>query len=169
MWAISPGFISGNASPLSPTLPRRQGHNHMETKARRISGNTLIVLSSLALLGSASAKLAHVPAVLSQMSAAGLAGDRLIFVAVLEVLSAIAFLIPATRSIGLLLISSFLGGAIATHLQHGQSIIPPSMVLMLAWFAAWLRHPFILWSFRGGASEGSGEPRAQSSILGTST
>ena len=141
----------------------------METKARRISGNTLVVLSSFALLASASAKLAHVPAVVTQMSASGLAGDRLTFVAVLEIVSAVAFLIPAIRSVGLLLISSFLGGAIATHLQHGQSIVPPSTILMLAWFGAWLRHPLILWSFRGQASKGTAAARPESSVsLGTS-
>jgi hypothetical protein len=121
----------------------------MESKTRRIVGNILITLISVALLGSAAAKLAHVPAVVSAMSANGVFGDRLTFVGILEVLSAVTLLIPATRSIGLLLISSFLGGAIATHFEHGQSIVPPSFVLVLAWLGTWLRHPFILWSLGG--------------------
>jgi len=120
----------------------------MESKTRRILGNILITLISVLLLGSAAAKLAHVPAVVAQMSANGVSGDRLTFVGILEILSAVSLLIPATRSIGLLLISSFLGGAIATHLEHGQPIVPPSIVLILAWLGTWLRHPFILWSFR---------------------
>jgi len=127
----------------------------MESKTRRTLGNILIILVCVALLGSAGAKFAHVPAVVAQMSSAGLSGDRLAFAAFLEVLSAVAFLIPATRSFGLLLISSFLGGAIATHLQHSQSIVPPSIVLILAWLGAWLRHPFILWSFGSQAVKGT--------------
>ena len=136
----------------------------MEGKTRPILGNLLITLISVALLGSAAAKLAHVPAVVAQMSANGVAGDQLTFVAVLEILSAVTLLIPATRSIGLLLISSFLGGAIATHFEHGQSIVPPSLVLIFAWLGTWLRHPFILWSLlsqpvqgtAARASEGAG-------------
>lgn len=134
----------------------------MENKARRIAGSALIALTCLLLLASAAAKLAEVPAVVAQMSAAGLSGDRLTFVAALEILSALTFLIPATRSFGLLGISSFLGGAIATHLQHGQPIAPPAIVLVLVWLGAWLRHPSIFWSFpsravpRSQVAEGAG-------------
>lgn len=113
-----------------------------------------MTLGAVMLLGSAAAKLAHVPQVVSQMAAAGIVGNRLAFVAVLEVLSALLFLIPATRSAGLLLVSAFLGGAIATHLQHGQSIAPPSFLLVLLWAGAWLRHPEILWSWRRRPSAG---------------
>ena len=46
----------------------------------------------------------------------------------LEIVSAVLFLISFTRSLGLLLVSSFLGGAIATHLPHGQPIYQPAFV-----------------------------------------
>lgn len=120
----------------------------MRTGIRKNTGMILITIGAMMLLGSATAKLAHVPQVVSEMASIGLVGNRLIFVAVLEVLSALLFLIPATRSAGLLLVSAFLGGAIATHLQHGQSIAPPSFVLALLWVGSWLRHPEILWSWR---------------------
>ena len=120
----------------------------MSTGIRKNSGMILIAIGAVMLLGSATAKLAHVPQVVSEMASVGLAGNRLTLVAALEVLSALLFLIPATRSAGLLLVSAFLGGAIATHLQHGQSIAPPSFVLILLWVGSWLRHPEILWSWR---------------------
>ena len=116
------------------------------SRKRRITGNVLIVLGGLMLIGSAGAKFAHVPAVVAQLGAMGFDGSRLMFIAVLEVVSALLFLVPLTRSAGLLLVSSFLGGAIATHLQHGQPIIQPSFVLLLIWLGTWLRHPEILWS-----------------------
>lgn len=47
---------------------------------------------------------------------------------IIELASAILFLIPRTGVLGLLLLSSYLGGAIATHLQHGQSIIFPMAI-----------------------------------------
>lgn len=114
--------------------------------ARRMTGNVLIGLGGIALLGSAAAKLAHVPKVVEQLGAAGFAGERLTFVAVLEVFCAVLFLVPATRAAGLLWVSAFLGGAIATHLQHSQSIAQPAVFLAMLWLGAWLRHPQILWS-----------------------
>jgi hypothetical protein len=113
---------------------------------RRIWGNVLIFVVGFMLLGSAGAKLAHVPKVVSELGAMGFDGNKLIFIAVLEIASALLFLIPFTRSAGLLLVSSFLGGAIATHLQHDQPIIQPVFVLFLLWLGTWLRHRRMLWS-----------------------
>ncbi len=116
------------------------------SRKRRAAGNIAMILGGLMLIGSAGAKFAHVPAVVVQLGAMGFTDSKLTFIAVLEVVSALLFLVPATRSAGLLLVSSFLGGAIATHLQHGQPIVQPSFVLVLIWFGTWLCHPELLWS-----------------------
>src|SRR5882724_12309043 len=113
---------------------------------RQMTGNVLMILGGLMLIGSAGAKFAHVPKLVTELGAMGFDGNKLLFVAVLEVISALLFLVPLTRSAGLLLVSSFLGGAIATHLQHGQPIVQPSFVLVLIWFGTWLCHPELLWS-----------------------
>lgn len=131
----------------------------MREKTWKNIGTILITLGAVMLLGSATAKLTHVPQVVSEMASVGLAGNRLTLVAALEVLSALLFLIPPTRSAGLLFVSAFLGGAIATHLQHGQSIAPPSFVLALLWVGSWLRHPEILWSWRRTLPSGRVSPR----------
>jgi hypothetical protein len=55
-------------------------------------------------------------------------------------------LVPRTRSLGLLLASSFMGGAIATHLQHNELPAPAAFVLLLVWIGSWLRYPVTLWS-----------------------
>jgi len=115
-------------------------------RQRRITANVLITLGGLVLLASATAKLAQIPKVVTELGAMGVRGNNVTFIAMLEVISALLFLLPATRSAGLLLVSSFLGGAIATHLEHGQPVIQPSVVLILIWLGTWLRHPEILWS-----------------------
>lgn len=125
-------------------------------RGRRIAGTTIIFLGGLMLIASGSAKLAHIPQVVDQMAAMGLGGARATFVGFLEVGSALVFLIPTTRSIGLLLMSSFLGGAIATHLQHGESIAGPAVILLVIWLGSWLRHPEILWSCRSGSPVAGG-------------
>jgi len=114
------------------------------SRKRKTAGLGLMTLGAILLLGSAGAKLAQVPQVLSQLAAAGFSPAKVMFVAFLEIFSSVLFLVPATRSFGILLVSSFLGGAIATHLQHSQSIVPPSIVLLVIWLGAWLRHPEVL-------------------------
>lgn len=123
------------------------------TKGRRRAGNFFIFLTVLLLIGSAAAKFAGVPPVVAQLSADGFGGARLTFIAILEVASALLFLVPATRSLGLLLVSAFMGGAIATHLGHGQPFFQPAIFLFLVWLGAWLRHPLVLWSIATGRRE----------------
>jgi hypothetical protein len=127
--------------------------NSLISRKRRITGNVLIGLGGLVLTASAASKLVQVPRVMAELGAMGLHGNNVLFIAALEVVSALLFLVPVTRSAGLLLVSSFLGGAIATHLQHGQPIIQPSFVLILIWLGAWLRHPVILRSLASAMQE----------------
>ncbi|PYP43532.1 MAG: DoxX family protein [Gemmatimonadetes bacterium] len=114
-------------------------------KWQRTAGNVLIFLGGLALIGSAGAKFAQVPQVVSELNGFGFQG-KLMLIATGEALSALLFLLPPTRSIGVLLVSALLGGAIATHMQHGQSYVGPAGLLVLVWLGAWLRHPETLWS-----------------------
>ena len=114
-------------------------------KWHRTAGNVLIFLGGLVLIGSASAKFAQVPQVVSELNGFGFQG-KLMLIATGEALSALLLLITPTRSIGLLLVSGLLGGAIATHMQHGQSYVGPAVLLVLVWLGAWLRHPETLWS-----------------------
>jgi hypothetical protein len=123
---------------------------------RRIGGNTLIVLGGLVLIASAMAKLAQVPQVVAQLNGSGFAG-RIGLLAAVELTTAVLFLVPATRSAGLLLVSSFMGGVIATHMQHGESYLMPSVLLGLFWIGAWPRHPEIAWSLKHPVAAGEGE------------
>lgn len=117
-------------------------------RTRRTAGSILILLPGLALASSAALKFARVPGVVHQMAASGFADGKLVLVATLELLSAVLFLYPRARSLGLLLLSSFLGGAICTHVQLGEfaKAGPPGILLSLAWTGTWLRHPEVLWS-----------------------
>ena len=120
---------------------------YMVSRRRLIAGNILVALGGFMLVASAVAKLAHVPKVVNDLGAMGFEGNRLLMIAILELVSAILFIIPITRSGGLLLVSSYMGGAIATHIQHGHPFIQPAIVLTLLWIGALLRNPQVLWSF----------------------
>ena len=110
-------------------------------------GAILIYLLSFLLLASALVKFARVPEPASQLAALGFGGLKLFWVAALETTSAALFAYPRTRSFGLLMISAYLGGAIATHVGHDQlTAFRPAVVLALFWLACWLRHPQTLWT-----------------------
>ena len=77
----------------------------------------------------------------------GLEG-KLILIAAGELASALLFLIPKTSSLGTLLLSAHLGGAIATHMEHGEAYFPVVIILLLMWVTSYLRNPELLNSFK---------------------
>jgi hypothetical protein len=118
----------------------------LTSKRRRVIGTVLMFLGGFVLVASAGSKFAQVPKVVNEMGAMGFEGSRLMFIAALEMLSAILFVVPFSRAAGLLMVSAYMGGAIATHIQHGQSPVQPAMILAIFWLGTWLRHPGALWS-----------------------
>jgi hypothetical protein len=74
-------------------------------------------------------------------------GERARLIGVGAILTALLQLIPRTSSLGLLLTSSFWGGAICTHMAHGEPYIFQAAVLVLSWAGGYLRNPATLSSF----------------------
>src|SRR5215469_9471864 len=91
------------------------------SRVRLAVGNILVYLVGVLVVVSAALKFAQPPAVVTQFRELGYEGGTLTFLGILEVSCALVFVVPWTRSVGLLLISSYLGGAIATHVGHGQA------------------------------------------------
>jgi pimeloyl-ACP methyl ester carboxylesterase len=112
-------------------------------KSSRTAGNFLIFLSGLALVGSPATKFVHLPEAVGQLGSMGLDGNKLMLVAVIELLSAVLFLARPICVPGLLLVSTFLGGAITTHIQQGQSPAQAGIFLCMVWLGASFRHPEI--------------------------
>ena len=111
----------------------------------------------LGLAGSSLVKFAQVTGVVHKMTLLGFGGGKLALVAALEILTALLFAYPRTRSFGLLFLSAFLGTAIWVHEQSGQfgDAGGPAVFLALAWMGTWLRHPEMLWSFKEQGSAGN--------------
>lgn len=111
---------------------------------REVVGNVLVLCSGLALLASATSKLAA-RRIAAQLEGHGFVG-HVKLIAGGEAISALLLLFPPTRAIGLVLVSALLGGAIATHMQHRLSYVAPALFLALVWLSVWLRNPIALWS-----------------------
>src|SRR5581483_3656904 len=61
------------------------------------------------------------------------------WLSVLELGSVIIYLIPRTAVVGAILITGYLGGAIATHLRVGDAPIVQPLLIALAWGGLFLR------------------------------
>ena len=61
--------------------------------------------------------------------------------------TALLLLIPRTLSLGILLTSAFWGGAICTHMAHGEPYLLQAVLLALSWAGAYLRNAATFSSF----------------------
>jgi uncharacterized membrane protein YphA (DoxX/SURF4 family) len=113
--------------------------------ARVIGGWTLTALLGCLFLASGVAKFV-MPDAKDNFEKMRL-GDQLILIACGELLSAVLFLFPRTFSLGVLLLSGYMGGAIVVHMTKNESYLPQSIILLLIWLTAYLRHPEMFASF----------------------
>lgn len=132
--------------------------NNSLNAGRSSLSNGLIYFSAVGLLGSGILKFIHPSRVVDYMAFLGYANDKYYFIAVIEIVIAILFLIRSTRRAGLLLVSSYFGGAISAHLASHPTVaggpfllftanhpylstLPPTVFLWAAWIGTWLSHP----------------------------
>jgi hypothetical protein len=66
-------------------------------------------------------------------------GEQVRLIGVGAVLTALLLLIPRTSSLGILLTSSFWGGAICIHMAHGEPYVLQAVLLVLTWAGAYCR------------------------------
>jgi hypothetical protein len=74
-------------------------------------------------------------------------GEQARLIGVGAVLTAVLLLIPRTSSLGILLTSSFWGGATCIDMAHGDRYVFQATLLLLVWIGAYLRNPQALSSF----------------------
>jgi hypothetical protein len=70
--------------------------------------------------------------------------EQMQLIGVGALLTALLLVIPRTSSLGILLTSSFWGGAICIHMAHGEPYLLQAVLLVLSWAGAYLRNPATL-------------------------
>lgn len=113
----------------------------MTPKTRNIIGWILSALLAIVFIGSAVIKLNASEGMLKTAAIWGISPDMLKLVAFVEIIAIVLFIIPRTGLLGTLLVAAYLGGAIATHIEHGLSPFPPMIIEALAWITATVRFP----------------------------
>ncbi len=116
------------------------------SKARKISSWVVVGLLAALFLMSSGSKLTGSQEMVTNFEKWGLSG-WLTIVGIGELVSAILYLIPRTSSLGVLLLSAHMGGAIVTHLCHGEPFVFQAVILVLVWVGNYLRNPEMLASF----------------------
>jgi hypothetical protein len=112
------------------------------SKRRRIVGWILSVLIALFLIGaSAMGKFTQWEGKAEMFAGMGWTEDVMVKVGVVEVIIAILFLIPRSAFVAAILISAYLGGAVATHVRVGEPFFFPVIICVAAWIALGLRNP----------------------------
>ena len=116
----------------------------MSQKLLKTSGWILTIVLAALFTMSAFMKLMLSEETVVQAASIGIEAHVYRLIGVVELVSLILFLVPRTIVPGALLLIAYMGGAIATHLQHQQPIAIAVVVEALVWIALALRHPAIL-------------------------
>jgi len=123
--------VTAAAVSQSPAQPR---------KAVRWAGRVISALPALMLLASASMKLSHAPQFVAMFTnKLGYQESSLTTIGLLELACTALYVIPQTAFLGALLLTGYLGGAIATHVRIGEPFGVPLVLGVLVWLGLYLR------------------------------
>ena len=103
------------------------------------AGRIISALPVLMLLMSAAFKFAKPPEVIEGFTKMGWSGDIALALGIVEVACTILYIVPQTAVLGAILLTGYLGGAIATHVRIGEQFIMPVLLGVLVWLGLYLR------------------------------
>ena len=107
------------------------------------AGWIVSVLPALMLLMSAVMKFVKTPEVVEGFTHLGWQESLALALGIIEIASTVIYLFPATAVLGAILLTGYLGGAIATHMRIGDPFLPnvivPIVLGVLVWGGLWLR------------------------------
>jgi multidrug efflux pump subunit AcrB len=103
------------------------------------------ILSSLVVaflcLGSAVGKFVEWDGKTEMFQHLGYTQELITTIGVLEIVLALLFLIPRVSFLGAILLTGYLGGAVATHVRVGDAFYFPIIIGVLFWIGLGLRQP----------------------------
>ena len=115
--------------------------NKKSEKTKRIIYWVLTALVAFVFLVSAAGKFTANEEAVKMAAGFGLDAKTYTMLGVVELLSVILFIIPRTGIVGTLLLAAYMGGAIASHLEHEVSIVAPCIVQAFMLLVSFYRFP----------------------------
>jgi len=113
----------------------------MTQKTKQFFRWTLVGLAGILFLYSSLSKILGDPQTLQIGLNFGLDNATFKAVGVIELLSIVLFIIPRTSLVGTMLLIAYMGGAIASHLEHHEAIWSAVFVQIFIWITAFVRFP----------------------------
>lgn len=111
----------------------------MTEKSKNIIGWILTGLLVFVFVASAVMKFTEGEQVVKSSVEMGISMGVIKLLGVVELLSVLLFILPRTGILGTLLLTAYLGGAIATHLEHQQSVLTAVIIESILWITATIR------------------------------
>ena len=111
------------------------------SKAALWTGWVLSALVVAMLLFSGVMKLAKPAAVVDEFKRLGWPESVILGLGILEIACAVVYAIPQTAVLGAILLTGYLGGAIATHVRIADPYYGPVIGGVLVWLGLYLRDP----------------------------
>src|SRR5688500_7968551 len=102
-------------------------------KAMVWAGRVISAIPALMLLMSGVMKIVKPPMVVEGMTHLGWPAELAITLGILELACTIIYMIPKTAVLGAILLTGYLGGAIATHVRMEEGFIGPVIFGVLVW------------------------------------
>lgn len=113
----------------------------MSDKTTKIIYWSLTSLIAFVFVGSAMGKLTADAKALEMAASMGLDANTYKMLGFIEIISVLLFILPRTGILGIILLVAYMGGAIATHLENGQSIIAPCVIQTILILVSIYRFP----------------------------
>src|SRR5688500_5149291 len=115
------------------------------TKGRRWTGLALSGIAILFLLFDSLGKLLKVAPVVEGTAQLGYPEGAIVPIGVILLLCVVIYAVPRTAILGAVLLTAYMGGAIATHVRVGSPLLThvlfPVYVSVLVWLGLYLRDP----------------------------
>jgi hypothetical protein len=109
----------------------------------RRSGLVVTAIVALFFIFDAMVKLLGLPQAVDATVQLGYSADAVVPIGILEAVCLVLYLIPRTGALGAILLTGYLGGAVASHLRAGDGlfgfVLFPVYVGVLVWGALFLR------------------------------
>ena len=107
------------------------------------TGWVFSILPALGLAMSAVFKFLQPPDMLKELERLGWQASQMQSLGIVEITCTVLYLIPQTAVLGAILLTGYLGGAIATHVRISDAFIPPLVMGVMVWVGLFLRDPRI--------------------------
>ncbi len=137
----------------------------MKRSPAKIAGWILSLLLALFLgVVSAYGKFFDFPDKAAVFDKMGWSPERMVTIGIVEIAVTVLFLIPRTAFIGSILLTAYLGGAVATHVRIGEAAYFQVGMGVLVWVALGLRDPRIFQLAFGQPVSATVEPSSSTSV-----